>query len=238
MNFEDVGYIINVRKHGNTSVILTVLTKDNGKIKGYVRGALSKKTLSTYQIGNLVHIEGYSRLEENMLSLRVELVNHNVVNFMNDFKKLETLMVFCALCDSCLQEKDPLDRFFFYVASFFDFIMEENWLVHYAFFEFYLLDFLGVGLDLRECAVTGELENLHYVSPKTGRAVTKEVGDEYSNRLYKFPKFIIENNYSPSMEEIDNLFEMTEFFLERNFFRENGLKFPENRASFRKNVVL
>lgn len=238
MKFEDVGYIINVRKHGDKSVILTVLTKDNGKLIGYVKGALSKKTLPIYQVGNFVHIEAYSRLEENMLSFRVEPINYNAVNFMGDMKKLETLMVFCSLCNSCLQEKEPLGRFFFYVVSFFDFIVEENWLVHYAFFEFYLLDFLGVGLDLSECAVTGETSNLCYVSPKTGRAVTKEVGDEYSNRLYKFPKFIIENNYNPSFEELMDLFDMTEFFLSKNFFRENGLKFPEVRASFRQNVLM
>lgn len=236
MKFNDEGYIINIRKHGDTSIIITMLTKHHGKITGYVKNGLNKKTLSTYQLGNLVNIEAYSRVEENMLSLKVELISPNSVNFMSDLKKLETLSSLCSLCNDCLQEKEPLDRFFYMVDSFFSFINEDNWLAHYAFFEYFLLDFLGVGLDLSECSATGTTCNLEFVSPKSGKAVCLDAGLPYKDRLYKFPHFIVDKNYMPTPEEVSDLLGMTEFFLNKNFFIQHGLKFPIKRANLRKIV--
>ncbi|MDR1694271.1 MAG: DNA repair protein RecO [Lactobacillaceae bacterium] len=237
MKFTDEGYIINIRKHGDTSVIVTLLTKNYGKITGYAKNTLNKKTLSTYQLGNYVNIDAYSRVEENMLSLRVELISPMSVNFMMDARKLAALSSLCSLCNDCLQEKEPLERFYYYVDSFFNFISEDNWLAHYAFFEYSLLDFLGFGLDLTECAATGVRDNLEFVSPKTGRAVCLEAGVPYKDKLYKFPHFIIDSNYHPSKEELGGLFDMTEFFLNKNFFAAHGLKFPIKRANLRKNVL-
>ncbi|MFV0627243.1 MAG: DNA repair protein RecO [Alphaproteobacteria bacterium] len=237
MNIVDEGYIIDLRKHGDKSLILTVLTKHNGKLIGYVKGALNKKTFSTFQLGNLVHIQGYARLDENMLSFKVELISPIAVSFMSSPQKLEVLSSFCALCHDCFVEKEPLERFFYYVDSFFSFINEENWLTHYAFFEYHLLNFLGVGLDLSECSATGVTENLEYVSPKSGKAVCATAGEPYKDRLYKFPRFVVENNYMPSDLEVLDLLEMTEFFLNKNFFKAHGLKFPIKRANLREITV-
>lgn len=236
MKFNDDGYIINLRKHGDKSLIVTLLTKHHGKILGYVKNAINKKTFSTYQLGNLVNVDAYSRVEENMLSLKVELISPVSVNFMADSKKLAVLSSLCSLCNNCLQEKEPLDRFFYYVDSFFSFINEDNWLTHYAFFEYSLLNFLGVGLDLSECSATGCHDNLEFISPKTGKAVCLESGLPYKDRLYKFPHFIVNSNYAPTMDELGNLFDMTEFFLNKNFFNAHGLKFPIKRANLRKIV--
>ncbi len=234
MNIVDEGYIVGIRKHGDKSLILTVLTKHSGKIIGYVKGALNKKTFSTFQLGNKIHIQGYARLDENMISLKAELISPNAIYFMSSPQKLDVLSSFCALCHDCLPEKQDLERFFYYVESFFSFINEKNWLVHYAFFEYYLLDFLGVGLDLSECSATGVTENLKYVSPKTGKAVCAEAGEPYKDRLYKFPHFVVENNYSPRTNEVADLLEMTEFFLNKNFFNAHSLKFPIKRANLRE----
>lgn len=237
MKFEDIGYITNLRKHGNTSMIVTVVSKNYGRLVGYVRGAMGKKTSSIYQLGNLIHIEAYSRVEENMLSFRCELVTAVAINYMFDMKKIDVVSSFCSLCNACLPEKEELGRFFYYIDSFFNFITEENWFIHYAFFEYYLLDYLGVGLDLSECSATGECDNLKYVSPKTGKAVSEEAGEPYKDRLYKFPQFIVDNNYDPSKLEIADLLAMTEYFLNKNFFMTHSLKFPEKRAILRQNVL-
>ncbi len=71
MKFTDQGYIINLRRHGEKSLILTVLSKGHGKVTGYVKNCLSKKNLSTFQLGNLVNIDAYARVDENMLLFRV-----------------------------------------------------------------------------------------------------------------------------------------------------------------------
>ena len=101
----------------------------------------------------------------------------------------------------------------------------------YAYFEFYLLEYLGISLSLDSCAVTGCLDNLCYVSPKTGKAVCKEIGEPYRDKLFLYPKFVVDNNDSPSYREIFNVLKMTEHFLKMNFFGFHNIKMPESRAN-------
>ena len=231
MKFVDEGYIIHCRKHGENSLILTVLCKEYGKVCGYVRSGLNKKTLAVFQPGNKVKIDAWSRVDDNMLSLKVELLVPYAVNFLNNADKLRVLSCFCALCNQCLPELQPLDRFYYFAESFVNLIGEDNWVTHYCFFEFYLLEFLGVGLDLSECSATGTTENLAFVSPKTGRAVCREAGEPYRSRLFLYPYFIVEQNYHPEAAETADLLRMTEFFLNKNFFVIHNLKFPDCRAN-------
>ena len=231
MKFVDEGYIIHCRKHGENSLILTVLCKEYGKVCGYVRSGLNKKTLAVFQPGNKVKIDAWSRVDDNMLSLKVELLVPYAVNFLNNADKLRVLSCFCALCNQCLPELQPLDRFYYFAESFINLIGEDNWVTHYCFFEFYLLEFLGVGLDLSECSATGTTENLAFVSPKTGRAVCREAGEPYRSRLFLYPYFIVEQNYHPEAAETADLLRMTEFFLNKNFFVIHNLKFPDCRAN-------
>lgn len=237
MKFVDEGYIINCRKHGETSLILTVLCKEYGKVCGYVRSGLNKKTLATFQPGNLVSVDAWSRVDDNMLSLKIELITPHAVNFLNDANKLRVLSCFCALSNQCLPELQPLDRFYYFAESFINLIGEKNWLTHYSYFEYYLLEFLGVGLDLSECAATGTSENLAFVSPKTAKAVCLEAGLPYQNRLFKYPHFIIEQNYWPTASELADLLKMTGFFLNKNFFAIHNLKFPDCRANLAEIVA-
>lgn len=231
MKFTDQGYIINLRKHGENSLILTVLTKEHGKLTGYVKNCLSKKNLAVYQFGNFVEVEAYSRVDDNMLSLKVELISPTAVNFLSNSDKLQVLSAFCALSNACMPELENLERFYYYVESFFNLINEDNWLTHYAYYEFYLLEFLGVGLDLSECSATGTTKNLEFVSPKTGKAVCLEAGTPYKDRLFMYPHFILNQNYHPQAGELVDLLKMTEFFLYKNFFASHSLKFPESRAN-------
>ena len=104
MNFTDEGYIVNCRKHGEKSLILTVLCEKYGKVCGYVKSGVNKKTLSTYQLGNKVKIDAWSRVDDNMLLLKVELVTPNAVNFIQNAYKLRVLSCFCSLSNFCLPE--------------------------------------------------------------------------------------------------------------------------------------
>ncbi len=238
MQFKDEGYIVALRKHGENSLIVTLVTKQHGLLCGFVRGALSKKNLGVYQIGNLLSIDCYARVEENMLSMKCELMMPTAINFMNDGAKLAALSGLCSLVVACLPENENLERFYYYIDSFFQLINEPNWRVHYAFFEFYLLEYLGIGLDLSECADTGSTEDLAYVSPKSGKAVCAKSGDPYKDRLFLYPHFIVDKNYTPDNVEVADLLKMTEFFLNKNFFQIHNLKFPINRASLLANLAL
>lgn len=238
MQFTDEGYIINTRKHGESSLILTVLTKEHGKLVGYVKGGMNKKSLGVHQLGNLVAVDAYARLEENMLSFKLELMSPTAAHFISDANKLSVLSSFCSLCNDCMPEKVDLERFYYFIDSFFNLINEDNWLTHYSFFEFYLLEFLGVSLDLSECSATGVTEDLKYVSPKSGKAVCATAGEPYKNKLFMFPNYIVDKNYTPIPLEVADLLRMTEFFLNKNFFQTHNLKFPANRANLLHNLGL
>lgn len=231
MQFSDEGYLINCRRHGERSLIVTVLCKQYGKVCGYVKSGVSKKNLAVFQVGNLVQIDAWSRVDDNMLSLKVELIRPTAVNFLADADKLRALSSLCALCNVCLPELQPLDDFYDFTADFVNLINEDNWISHYCFFEFKLLEFLGVGLDLSRCSATGTTENLAFVSPKTARAVCLEAGLPYQHRLFAYPHFIRDENLFPSPRETADFLKMTEFFLNKNFFLIHNLKFPDCRVN-------
>lgn len=232
MLFSDEGYIINLRRHGENSLILTLLTKEHGKVSGYVKGGLSKKQLGVFQLGNAVSFNAYSRLEENMPQFRgVELTGAYAVSFMADHQKLALLRAFCELMNSCLPEKEPLEFLGGYVEDFMQSLDQPDWLVKYSFIEFYLLQFLGIGLDLSECAATGRHDDLAYVSPKSGKAVCREAGAPYRDKLFKYPFAVVDKNVTPDLDQTADLLKMTEYFLNKNFFQIHNLKFPNNRAN-------
>ena len=232
MQFSDKGYIIKVLKHGETSAIVTVLSSQYGKITGFVKGGLSKKKLGVYQLGNLISFNAYARLEENMPQfLGVELLKANAVNFFNCQKKLALLSSFCELMNISAVENESLDFLSSHINQFMDSKTFEQMLIAYSFFEFYLLKFLGVGLDLSECAATGTSQNLEFVSPKSSKAVCYEAGLPYKDKLFKFPHYVVDKNYNPRLSEVADLLKMTEFFLNKNFFENHGLKFPNNRGN-------
>ena len=238
MIINDEGYIINLRRHGEKSLILTLLTKEHGKIIGYAKNCLSPKNLGIYQQGNSVHIEAYARIEENMWNLRVELLRAHAAEFIVSPAKLAVLSSLCSLCSAVMPEGQPIENLYQYVDNFFNFINEDNWLTHYCSFEFYLMNFLGISLDLEKCSVTGSYDNLRYISPKTGNAVCAEVGYPYRDKLYDYPAFILQHKMFPSLHEVKNLLQMTEFFMKKNFFKTHDLKFPPNRDSLLKNLDL
>lgn len=231
MQFTDEGYIINCRKHGEKSLVLTILCKEYGKVCGYVKSGVSKKKLAVFQLGNKIKIDAWSRVDDNMLLLKTELIKPYAVNFISSADKLRVLSCFCALSNQCLPELQPLDRFYYWVESFVNLIDEKHWLMNYSLFEFYLLDFLGIGIDLSECSATGKTENLEFVSPKSAKAVCKESGEPYKDRLFKFPHFVVEQNFEPTNAEVADLLRMTEFFLNKNFFAIHNLKFPDCRVN-------
>ena len=232
MQFSGEGYIIKLRNQGEKSLIATLVCPEHGKIVGFINGAHSKRGLGIYQLGNYISFNAYARVAENMLSLKgVELVEAHTADFMLNTDKIEALSSLCRLLDVCVAENDNLGRFYKVVKDFFKHINDDNWLVYYSYFEYYLLDFLGVGLDISECAVTGKTEGLSYVSPKTGRAVCEEIGAPYKDKLYAYPQYIVDTNYRPKRAEVANLLAMTGGFLTKNFLAGHNLQLPEKRAN-------
>ncbi len=231
MQFIDEGYIINCRKHGENSLIINLLTKEHGRVCGYVKSGYSKKKMAIFQAGNFIKIDAWSRVDDNMLTLKVELITPYAVDFIASADKLQVLSCFCSLSNICLPELQNVEKLYDYASDFVKAINQENWLTYYCYYEFYLLDFLGIGVDLSKCAATGSNQNLTFVSPKSGCAVSYEAGLPYAERLFNYPHFIAQKKFDVSLQEQVELLKMTEFFLKKNFFTIHNLKFPICRVS-------
>jgi len=235
MQVSDEGYIIKILKHGENSIILTVLTSAHGKLTGFVKGGLSKKKLGVYQLGNKISFNAYARVEENMPVFKgIELLESNVVHFLTDEKKLAVLSAFCDLFNQTLPENEPLEGLVRSILMFMESLGDDMWLKNYAILEFRLLYFLGIGLDLGSCAVTGQIDDLAFVSPKTGRAVCMQAGLPYKEKLFKYPHFALNKNAIPTKEDVFDLLKMNAFFLKKNFFDAHGLQFPLSRANLQE----
>ena len=230
MIIKDEGYVLSAIKYGEKSLIVTILSASKGKIIGFVADGMSKKNRGLYQIGNKIFFESSARLEENMKRLfRVELVEPNAVNMMVDVKRLELLTAVNPMFIKILNENEEVWQFYDICGRFFKAKDLKEMFVWYAYFEFYALEYLGVGLSLDCCAVTGETENLCYVSPRTGKAVSKEVGEPYRDKLFIYPQFVVDKSDSPTYKEIFNVLKMTEYFLKENFFKFHDIKMPDSR---------
>ena len=230
MIIKDEGYILSAIKYGEKALIVTILSASKGKIVGFVSEGNSKKNRGIFQIGNKIFYEASSRLEENMKRLfRIELVEPNAINFMMDAQKLELISATVPMFIKLLNENEEVLHFYEIIGKFFKANNIKEMLTQYSYFEFYALEYLGLGLMLDCCAVTGQTDELYYVSPKTGKAVCKEIGNPYHDKLFKYPQFVVDKSDSPSYKEIFNVLEMTSYFLKENFFKFHNIKMPESR---------
>jgi DNA repair protein RecO (recombination protein O) len=100
-----------------------------------------------------------------------------------------------------------------------------------------LLTSLGFGLDLTRCAATGDTADLAYVSPKSGRAVSRAAGHGYRDRLLPLPSFLI-SQAKPEREDVLAGLRLTGYFLDRHVLHGPQVKHSitdrrlESRARF------
>ena len=234
MQWNDEGLVLGARRHGESAVVLEVLTREHGRHLGLVRGGRSRRMQPILQTGNTVQVSWRSRLEEHLGTFSVEPVNMRAAALMESRLGLNGVQLFAALM-RLLPERDPHERLFVagevILDSFGDPDLCAELMVR---LELEVLNDLGFGLDLSCCAATGSTDDLVYVSPKSGRAVSKEAGQPYSDRLLALPPFLVarETSGSPGREDLHAAFRLTGFFLARNVYEARGIPGPEVREGF------
>ncbi|MCP5073013.1 MAG: DNA repair protein RecO [Rhodobacteraceae bacterium] len=214
MDWRDQGVIVAVRKHAETSAIIEVLTAEHGRHAGVVRGGVSRKMTPVLQPGNQVEVEWRARLEEHLGSYRVELLQSRSA-ILSDRQALAALGSVCALVCFAFPERMHLPSLYNQTQALIDAIARgQDWLQFYALWELRLLEDLGYGLDLRSCAATGSTQDLIYVSPKTGRAVSRNGGAGWVDRLLPLPVFLRVGGGEIAPGEIYKALKTTGYFLE------------------------
>jgi DNA repair protein RecO (recombination protein O) len=234
MQWTDEGIVLGVRKHGETSVILEVMTREHGRHLGLVHGGRSKSLQPVLQPGNGVHVTWRARLDEHLGAFHVEGTEMRAARMIASPLALYGLATLAHNLRA-LPERDPYPALYETLTDLVDHLHDSDLApTLFVHFELTLLAELGFGLDLGSCAATGQENDLVYVSPKSGRAVSAGAGEPYKDRLLKLPGFLIgqtrENR--PKPEDIRAGFALTEFFLHQNVFLERGQAQPEERARF------
>jgi DNA repair protein RecO (recombination protein O) len=230
MQWLDQAIIISIKKFGENSAILHLLSMNHGLFKGAVPNISSKRSAYIYQIGNVVDANWKARLPEQLGSFKLELLEPIAAYIFDNKIMLQSLSCACTIIDNCLAERHPEQEIYnFFYKLILKMKQGLNWQFYYVLFELNLLSNLGFGLDFSCCAVTGSTDDLVYISPKTGRAVTKNVGAPYKDKLLLLPKFLLDNNEYPSLEEISLGLELSGYFLNKYFIEHNKI-IPPSRS--------
>lgn len=237
MEWSGEAIVLGTRKHGETSVILEVMTAAHGRHMGLVRGGRSRRQQPTLQPGNLVTVNWRARLSDHLGSFTVEPLHLRAAALMDSRAGLNGLQHLAALL-RLLPERDPHPRLY----SALEVIVEhldtpQVAAALLACFELELLNELGFGLDLSACAATGVTRDLVWVSPKSGRAVSREAGEPYAGKLLPLPAFLARAegaNAPPTADpqELRDAFRLTGFFLDRHVFGPRGIAWPAAREDF------
>jgi len=228
VEWREQAIILGAKRHGETSAIVEVLTREHGRHAGLVRSGRSRRMRPVLQQGNIVEVTWRARLEEHLGSFLIEPVQHKAALVMDEPMRLAGLTSLTALC-AFLPEREAhsalYDAAMLILANIED---DEVWPPLLVRWEAGLLDALGFGIDLSRCAATGQTADLVYVSPKSGRAVSAGAGEPYKARLLALPGFLLGSGQAGTPDVIDG-FSLTGFFLHRHLAGPRGVELPDAR---------
>ncbi|MGE0775500.1 MAG: DNA repair protein RecO [Sphingomonadaceae bacterium] len=212
-----------VLPHGEHGAVVRVLTPNDGLQAGFVRGGRSRRLRPVLLPGNVIHIDLRARTDSQLGSMTVELV-HSRAPLMGEPLAVAAIDWATALTAVSLPEALPYPRLSSALSAVLDAIeaapAARGWAVALVRYELLLLAELGFGLDLSACIATGTHENLHWVSPRSGGAVSGEAGAPYADRLLALPPFLIDGSGEGGWPDILDGLKLTGFFLDRDLLTE------------------
>jgi len=239
VDWTDEGIVLAARPHGEGSAVVVLLTRGHGRHAGLVRGAFSGRARGLYQTGNRVTAEWRARLAEHLGNYVCELAEGHAAALLDDPLKLAGLTAACAVAEASLPEREPHPRVHDGLVALLNAManpdLGDAWVAAYVRWEVGVLADLGYGLDLESCAATGVNDDLAYVSPRSGRAVSLAAGEPYRDRLLPLPRFLIGQTGAGLGGDSDDLFRglaLSGFFLERHVFATHGRQPPPARTRF------
>ncbi len=228
MKWEDEAVVLAARPHGETSAVVQLLTRSHGRHAGLVRGGQGARLRGVYQAGNLVSAAWSGRLAEHLGSFECELTCSYAARVMDESDRLAALSAATAVCEGAMPEREPHPACFDGLVALLEALESEHWAEVYVRWELALLAELGFGLDLSGCAGGGDNDQLAYVSPRSGRAVSLSAGAPYREKLLALPGFLVGRGEGGRTSVAEGL-ALTGFFLERHLFHPHDKPLPAAR---------
>jgi DNA repair protein RecO (recombination protein O) len=232
MQWADEGIVLGAKRHGEANAIAELFTRDHGRHLGLVRGGFGSRLKPVLQAGNSVSVTWRARLDEHLGNYTVEPLRVRTASMFEAHHALLAVAHLAALA-RLLPERDPHTSTFDELVMILERLEEVGAVaVNVARFELLMLAELGFGLDLSSCAATGVTDELIYVSPKSGRAVSREGGEPWRDKLLRLPEFLSDADAVPSPDDLADGFALTGHFLQRLVFDARGVAMPDARAQF------
>jgi DNA repair protein RecO (recombination protein O) len=230
MDFEDDAFVLAARAHGEAGAIAEFLTADHGRFVAHVAGGASRRMRPMLQPGARVVLHYRSRVSEQLGSAQAEPVGEGPAALFDDPLALAGLAAAAAVSAGALPEREPHPGAFFAFEALSAALVDQDiWPAVYVRFEAGLLQELGFGLDLSRCAATGATDDLIWVSPKTGRAVSRQAGAPYAGRLLRLPAFLLSSQQALTEGDIGAGLDLTGHFLEAFVFSVMNRPLPPPR---------
>lgn len=237
VDWTDVGVVLSVRRYGEHDVILHVLTEAHGHHAGVVKGGGGRRSRGLYQPGNKLHVKWRARLADHLGTFTCEPERMFAADALHDRAMLTELSALCATAEAMLPEREAHPLAYQQTCHLLETLGQPGWVADYILWECHLLTELGFGLDLDSCAATGATDDLIYVSPKSGRAVSRAGGAPYKGRLLALPAFLIgENAGIPESVDLQAGLTLTGYFLEQHVFGPHQKRLPDARQRLRAMV--
>ena len=241
MEWTDEGIVLGVRRHGETSAIVELMTRSHGRHLGLVRGGAGSRMRPLLQPGNTVNAVWRARLDEHLGYYVIEGTKLRAATMFASSHAVYGVTHLASLV-RLLPERDSHEDIYELMESILDdFDDAAGAGAHLVKFELAMLTELGFGLDLSTCAASGKTDELVYVSPKSGGAVSREAGEPWRERLLRLPPFLLENGAANGAQKSANLwsgqdledgFRLTGLFLSRNVLEPRGQDHSDAREGF------
>lgn len=239
MEWSDEAIVLGTRRHGENNLILEAMTRTHGRHLGLVRGGASPRLRPLLQPGNGVAVTWRARLEDHLGNFAVETSHSRAAKLLASALGLNGVnLLACHL--RLLAEREPHEALYRASEVILDgFDDPPASAMQMIRFELALLDELGFGLDLSQCAATGRNDQLTHVSPKSARAVSADAAKPYLDRLLPLPAFLRRENGTAYDErnDIADGMRLTGFFLTRHVYEVRTVPEPDCRAAYFHHAV-
>ena len=238
IEWSDDALVLAARPHGETSAVLQLLTREHGRHAGLLRGAFGRRNRGLLEPGNQVTATWHARIADHLGSYSCELIAAHSARLLDDPDRLAALSAAASLCEEALPEREAHPACYDAFMALIGALDGPHWAETYVRWELGILGELGFGLDLANCAAGGDNNQLAYVSPRSGRAVSLSAAEPYRDRLLILPSFLAGQGGVGGKAEVAQGLRLTGYFFERHIFHPRERQLPSARLRLQERFPL